>query len=193
MDRMQIKNSLRNIWQKSGMTRLARRERRVLLGGLVFIIVFMVFQLVVGPMLGARRNLAQSIERKKQELAEIKALQQEYRALRREEGTVQARIGEREDGFTLFTFLDRQAEAARVKKQIKYMKPSTVEGENDLDETMVEMKLQQIPLADLVAFILLVESEENVVFIRRLSIQESSNEKGFLDAIMQIVTFEKKG
>lgn len=193
MDRMLIKNSLRNIWQKSGMTRLALRERRVLLGGLGFIVVFTVFQLVVGPFLDARRNLAQSIERKKQELAEIRVLQQEYRALRREEGTVQARINEREAGFTLFTFLDRQAEAAKVKRQIKYMKPSTVEGENDLDETMMEMKLQQIPLADLVAFILLVESEKNVVFIRRLSIQESSNEEGFLDAIMQIVTFEKKG
>lgn len=193
MDRMQIKNSLRNIWQKSGMTRLALRERRVLLGGLGFIVVFTVFQLVVGPFLDARRNLAQSIERKKQELAEIRVLQQEYRALRREEGTVQARINEREAGFTLFTFLDRQAEAAKVKRQIKYMKPSTVEGENDLDETMVEMKLQQIPLADLVAFILLVESEKNVVFIRRLSIQESGKEEGYLDAIMQIVTFEKKG
>jgi general secretion pathway protein M len=193
MDRMQIKSSLRNIWQKSGMARLARRERRVLLGGLVFIVVFAVFQLVVGPSLDARRNLEQSIERKKQELAEIRVLQQEYRTLRKEEGTVQARINEREAGFTLFTFLDRQAEAAKVKKQIKYMKPSTVEGDNDLDEAMVEMKLQQIPLADLVAFILLVESEKNVVFIRRLSIQESGNEEGFLDAIMQIVTFEKKG
>ena len=120
-------------------------------------------------------------------------MQEDYRSLRKEEGSVRAKINGREAGFTLFTFLDKQAEAAKVKKQIKYMKPSTLERENELRETMVEMKLQQIGIADLVAFLLLIESEKDVVFVRRLSLQESGNEPGFLDVIIQVVTFEKKG
>lgn len=72
------------------------------------------------------------------------------------------------------------------------MKPSTVDGD-ELNEAMVEMKLQQITLAALVEFIRLVESEENVVFIRRFSIQESGETQGYFDSILQIVTFEKKG
>ena len=102
-------------------------------------------------------------------------------------------IAERSPGFTLFTFLDKQVTEAQVKKQIKYMKPSTEEGDDNLNESMVEMKLQRITLNALVSFIMLVESEENVVSIRRISVQESGNEQGYLDVILQIITFELKG
>lgn len=183
---------LKNIWEKSGIEKLNSRERWILFGGMGFVLCFLVLQLVILPVLDARSQLEKSITRKKQELIEIRALQQEYRTLKSKEGTIQARISQRESGFTLFTFLDQQANKAKVKKQIKYMKPSTVDGD-ELNEAMVEMKLQQITLTDLVGFLRLVESEKNVVFIRRFSIQESGDAQGYFDSILQIVTFEKKG
>ena len=186
------KTLLENIWEKSGIEKLDSRERWVLFGGMGFVFCFLVLQLVILPVLDAQSNLKKSIERKKQELTKIRELQQDYRTLKSEEGTIQARIDQRGAGFTLFTFLDRQANEAKVKKQIKYMKPSMVDGD-ELNEAMVEMKLQQITLSALVAFIRLVESEENVVFIRRFSIQQSGDTQGYFDSILQIVTFEKKG
>lgn len=182
----------RLLLEKSGIENLNAREKWVVWGGLVFVACFIVLQLAIIPFFDARNTLRESIDRKTKELAAIKELQQEYRSLKNEEGTIQARIQQRESGFTLFTFLDQQAEKAQVKKQIMYMKPSTVEGDSGFVETMVEMKLQQITLEALVSFLRLVESEQHVVFIRRISIQESGNEQGFLDSIMQIVTFEKK-
>lgn len=183
---------LKEMWRKSGIEKLSSREKWVLFAGIAFVFCFLMLQLVVFPVLDAQNNLKQSIARKKQDLIEIKALQQEYRTLKSEEGTIQTRIEQRGSGFTLFTFLDQQAAEANVKKQIKYMKPSTVEGE-ELNEAMVEMKLQQISLKDLVTFLRLVESEDNVVFIRRFSIQESGDEQGYFDSILQIATFEKRG
>jgi len=185
------KNLLQDIWKKSGIEKLDSRERWVLFGGIGFVLCFLVFQMVIVPVLDARSHLEQSIARKKQELAKIRELQQEYHLLKSEEGTIQDRINKRGSGFTLFTFLDRQANEAKVKKRIKYMKPSTVDGDK-LDETMVEMKLQQITLTALIGFVRLVESEKNVVFIRRFSIQESGDKQGYFDSILQIVTFEKK-
>ena len=183
---------LKDLWQKSGIEKLNSRERWVLFGGVGFVLCFLLVQLVIVPVFEARSNLEKSIARKQQELLDIKLLQQEYRTLKSEEGTIQARINQREAGFTLFTFLDQQANAAKVKKQIKYMKPSMVDGD-ELNEAMVEMKLQQITLSALVDFVRLVESEKHVVFIRRFSIQESGDAQGYFDAILQIVTFEKKG
>lgn len=185
-------NRLAGLWQKSGIEKLNSRERWVLFGGIGFVVCFLLLQLVIIPVLDAQNNLEKSIARKKQELIEIKLLQQEYYTLKSEEGTIQARINQRPAGFTLFTFLDQKATEAKVKKQIMYMKPSTVTGD-ELNEAMVEMKLQQIVLADLIEFLRLVESEENVVFIRRFSIQESGDKQGYFDSILQIVTFEKKG
>jgi hypothetical protein len=185
-------NLLRNIWRKSGIEKLSSRERWVLFGGVGFVFCFSVLQLIIMPVLDAQSNLEKSIARKKQELVEIRMLQQDYYALKNEEGTIQARINQRGSGFSLFTFLDRQAAEAKVKKQLQYMKPSTIEG-NELNEAMVELKLQRITLADLVEFLRLVESEENVVFIRRFTIQESGDQQGYFDSILQIVTFMKKG
>lgn len=183
----------RQLWEKTGFENLNTREKAVVLGGLVFIVGFMVLQLAVIPFFDARTHLLQSIDRKAKELTTIKELQQEYLGLKKEQGTIQARIQQRDAGFTLFTFLDQQAEKAQVKKQIKYMKPSTTEGESNFVETMVEIKLEQITLEALVGFLRLVESDKNVVFIRRISIQESGNNLGYLDSILQIVTFENKG
>ncbi len=184
---------IKKIQQKSGFDSLDGREKRVLLGGAIFVLSFFVLQLVILPLLDVRTDLETSIEKKSSELEKIKQLKGEYQRLKVQEGGIQAMIADRSPGFTLFTFLDKQVTEAQVKKQIKYMKPSTEEGDDNLNESMVEMKLQRITLKALVSFIMLVESEENVVSIRRISVQESGNEQGYLDVILQIITFELKG
>lgn len=184
---------IKKIQQKSGIDSLDGREKGVLLGGIIFVLCFFVLQLVILPLLDVRTNLETSIEKKSRELDKIKQLKGEYQQLKVQEGGIQAMIADRSPGFTLFTFLDKQVTEAQVKKQIKYMKPSTEEGDDNLNESMVEMKLQRITLNALVSFIMLVESEENVVSIRRISVQESGNEQGYLDVILQIITFELKG
>ena len=184
---------IKKIRHKLGIDNLDARERRVLLGGILFVLCFFVFQLVIMPFWNVRTNLELSIARKSAELVKIRQLQEEYQQLKVQEGGIRAKIMKRSPGFTLFTFLDKQVTKAQVKKQIKYMKPSTLEGNDNLGESMVEMKLQRTTLKDLVSFLLLVESEENVVSIRRISIQESGKEQGYLDVILQIRTFELKG
>lgn len=182
-----------NLRQKSGIDRLEPREKWVLLGGLGFVACFLLVQLVIMPFFDARANLESAIIRKQAELIKIAELREEYLALKQEEGGIQAGVEGRSVDFSLFTFLDRQAEKSGVKKQITTMKPSLIEGDGVLDEVQVEMNVQQINLEKLVNFLLLVESPENVVFIRRISVQESGRDLGLLDAVMQIVTFEKKG
>lgn len=187
------KDLTKKIRDKLGVDNLDARERRVLLGGTLFVLCFFVVQLVIVPFWSARANLEASIQKRGDELAKMKKMQEEYQQLKVQEGGIREKIMKRSPGFTLFTFLDKQVTKAEVKKQIKYMKPSTQEGDDNLNESVVEMKLQRTTLKDLVSFILLVESEENVVSIRRISIQESGKEQGYLDVIMQIRTFELKG
>ena len=185
-------NLFKLVREKSGIAQLSTREQWVVWCGVIFIVGFTVLQLAIMPFFEARGKLQESITRKVQELVTIKELRQDFQTLKSAEGTIKERVTQRPAGFTLFTFLDQQAEKAKVKKQINYMKPSKAEGDANFNETMVEMKLQQITLEALVGYLRLVESEKNVVFIRRISIQESGNEKGYLDVILQIVTFEKK-
>ena len=187
-----ISGSLQKIRAKSGLDSLSAREKWVLGGGLVFILCFLILKLAIFPFVDKKNQLEHSIERKKVELVEITKLREEYLSLKAQEGTIQARIAQRDPQFSLFTFLDQQAESSGVKKQIKSMKPAVVEGEQNLDEALVDMKLQKITLSSLVDFLLLVESEKFVVFIKRISIQENGAEENFMDVNVQIATFVAK-
>lgn len=189
---IQTKESLSRLREKSGFDRLSQRERWVLLGGIVFVFSFIIFQFVLTPYFEAKDNIAKSIAKKEQDLAKIMMLREEYLQLKADEGSVQSRLDKRDTTFTLFTFLDTQAGKAGVKKQIQYMKPSIIEGDDSFDEAIVELKLEKIQLSSLVEFLLLIESKDNVVFVKRMSIQDSGGGGGTLDSILQLATFTRK-
>lgn len=175
--------------EKAGLDQLSSREKLALTFGAAVIAGLAVYQLAISPYLDYRARLVRSIEGQKQQLAQIQQMQQEYFELRKEEGGIKANLAKRPASFTLFTFIDQQAERSQVKEKINYMKPSVIAGDGELDESIVELKLQSVTLERLVEFLKLTESERNVVSIRRISIQTSTREEGYLDVIMQIATF----
>jgi general secretion pathway protein M len=66
-------------------------------------------------------------------------------------------------------------------------------GEGGLRQIMVEMKLKAVTLKQLVAFLELIESPENIVELKRISIQENKKEAATLDVIMQVITLVQSG
>lgn len=184
-----IKRNFSEIREKSGFDKLERREKLTVAVGIGFLFCFVILQFGVSPYFKARGKLANSIGKNRSELLELKILQKEYQGFKKQTGGIKEKLKERDPSFSLFSFLDQQAAAADVKELISYMKPSTVESGGDLQESVVEMKLQKISLKQLVDFLKLIESQEKIVSIKRISMQESGQEKGFLEVIMQIVTF----
>mgnify|MGYP000486508445 CR=1 FL=1 len=185
----QIGKYLELIKEKAGIDQMSTREKLALALGASVIACLVVYQFVISPYLDARAKLNRAVERGKQELVQIQQMQQEYLELRKEEGGIKANLSKRSPSFTLFAFIDQQAERAQVKEKINYMKPSVITGDGELDESIVELKLQSVTLERLVEFLKLTESEQNVVSIRRISIQANTKEEGYLDVIMQIATF----
>lgn len=178
----------------SGIDQLDERQRRVLALVIGAIVLFLGYQLLVLPYLDSRQRLIDSIQRKTEALAQIQRLQQDYQMVKKEVGGIRERLAKRSPRFELFSFVDQCAQQAGVKDAIQYMKPSQIAGEGTLQESSVEIMLKQTSLSELVAFMELIESEENVVFLRRLSIQENGESQGYLDITLQINTFyEGKG
>lgn len=177
------------IKEKSGYDQLDRRQKILLFSGLSVLMLFLLYQLLVSPYVDSRTRLLNSLQRRQADLQEIKKFRQEYSLVKKEEGGVKGRLTKRPKNFALFSFVDQQSEKAKVKGKVKYMKPSFSEGDGLFRESLVEMKLQETTLEEFVNFLKLIESEENLVFLRRISIQESGKEQGYLDVIMQIATF----
>ncbi len=184
--------SLSAFWKKTGFEKLEQREKIIIVFGIFFVISFCILQFVITPYLDASRRLDASIENRKRDLRELKLLQQEYRLLKNETGGIRQQLAKRQANFSLFSFLDAKAADAKIKGFINYMKPSTAEREGELQESVVEMKFTGISLAQIVEYLQLIESPAQVVSIKRISIQESGDNNGLLDVVMQVATFIDK-
>ena len=119
------------------------------------------------------------------------ALRSEYDAITRKAHLSKSRFAKRQKGFTLFSFLDKLAGETGIKANITYMKPSTsAQKTSPIKLSKVEMKLQTITIKQLAAYMHRVETSESTVSIKRLSISKTGKQEGFIDAVLQVETFE---
>lgn len=189
MSKLAFIKQLQRLIDKTGWKRMARREKLMVGGLIIMATALLFFSLIVSPLFDSRQRLQKSLAQKQVELLKIRDLQKEYQILQHTSGDIQKRLATRSANFTLFAFIEQQANAAGIKQQINYLKPSEVESTGPLRESRVDMKLQKITLKDLVKFLEGVESYEKVVSVNRISIQEHGKEQGYLNAVLQIVTF----
>lgn len=170
--------------------KLTKRERLYVSLGASLVTAFLVFQLILLPLVDAQKKVRHSIEVQEKALEEIVALRSEYRTLRVDSGNISATLARRSKGFALFSFLEEHAGRAGIKSNIKYMKPSTSTDTAPYKESSVEMSLEEITLKQLVEYLYLVESPENLVRIKRLSVKQGKKSPEYLTALIHVVTYQ---
>ncbi len=170
--------------------KLAKREKYLVAAAGVVILILLIFQFLVNPFIKEKKRLTNDVKRKQTELQEMVKMNAEYRLLKQNSQNLQRALAGRRKGTTLFSFLEKEADNADVKGHIKYMKPSVSEGAGPYKESMVEMKLDGITLKQLTDYVYRIESPKNVISIKRISIKENTKASGYLDVIIQALTFE---
>ena len=173
------------------MKKITPRDRKILAVGGVFVLLFVVFQFAIFPLMENRDRLERNIAAKEKALVEMAELQVEYKQLHSKANVLLDQLVGRQNDFSLFSFLEQMAAKSEVKKNISYMKPSETADDGPFKEVLVEMKLQAISLKQLVDFIDFVETPENVVALKRISIQENKKEEATLDVIVQVVSLDR--
>jgi general secretion pathway protein M len=170
--------------------KLARREKYFVSAAALCLAIFFLFQFLIFPFFETRRRLQRGVRAKEDGLKEIVRLSSEYHRYRKASQGIKQILAGRKEGFTLFSFLEKSAGDAGVKAHIKYMKPSVSTGTGPYKESLVEMKLEAITLQQLIGYLYRIESPNDVVSIKRISIQENTKKSGFLDAVLQVFTFQ---
>jgi general secretion pathway protein M len=168
---------------------LAKREKYLITLAVVVIVFAVLIQFAVMPFFEKRERYKNNVTVKQENLQSMVALRQEYLLLQQDSDTLAQRLKSRPKNFTLFSFLEKAAGDAGVKNNIKSMKPSASTGKGPFKESLVEMKLERITLSQMVGYLKLIESPDNLVSIKRISIQSNKKETQFLDAILQVLTF----
>ena len=171
--------------------RLEKREKIVIAAGGLFVFCFALYLTVMSPYFEAKGKLERSLQRKQNDLVEAAILQKEYQQLKDLQGGLATRVAQRTPQFSLFSFIENMAAVVRVKNRVTYMKPSATELDDGFTESAVEMKIEEVTLAQLVDFLSKIESLENVVIIKRIAIQKNKKTSDLLDVVLNIITFEK--
>lgn len=173
--------------------RLSQREKTAVTIAGVCLVLFVLAQFVLFPMLDRRKKLTRSVAVKQSQLLEMQSMRKRYASFSQKNDSIAELLVQRVAGFSLFSFLEKNAAESQVKDRIAYMKPSSLTENEMLQQSMVEMKLQAVSIKQLVTFLQLTESPQNLVGIKRITIQENSKQKGTLDIIMQIVSVDGLG
>jgi len=172
--------------------KLKKREKYFLSAALCTIAIFCVLQFIIIPFFEKKERLERGCRAKEKVFEEISTLSAEYQAYKKRSMGIRDIIEKRKKGFTLFSFLEKKAGETEVKDHIKYMKPSELQNTGPYKETMVEIKLAGITLKQLVDYLYRVELPGNAICLKRISIKENKKESGYIDAVLQVVTFRQR-
>jgi len=168
------------------MVDFSRREKNVLIFGIIFVVLFFGFQLGVAPVFEKRQTLKRILIEKQAALKEMVELQQHFLAVSNNFGTKTKDLSNREKDFSLFSFLDFQAQQSGVKENVTYMKPFVKKLDKSLYTlATVKVKLKEVYLKELVDFLYHIEVSKNAVTISSLSLTKAGKEKVKLNAVIE--------
>ncbi len=171
--------------------KLTKREQYAVYAAGCVVLGFLLLHFMIFPLMENRKRLDKSLAIKTRTLQEMQNLKSEYEALSGQSGLSGINLSQREKGFTLFSFLDKLSGQAGIKDHITYMKPSTTgDKEGGYRLSQVELKIKALNLKQLTSYLYMIETSRNMVFVKRLSLTQSSNPEGFVDVVLQVETYE---
>jgi general secretion pathway protein M len=169
-----------------------KREKIAVVAAACAIFIFILLQFLVFPLFDKRERLSTMLSARQQELVEIRLLQAEYRQTHEKINRAQRFLKARQPGFTLFSFLETLAGQTGVKSHIAYMRPNTtVVKESPYRLSMVEMKLQEITMSQLLAYLHGIETSRNMISVKRLSVSKGERKTDLINAVFQVQTMEQ--
>lgn len=171
---------------------LSKRERVVIIGGLIFAALLLLYGLSQAySYLTERVEVKERlIQQKEKDLREIIAIKDEYIQLKKKIVEIDAKVKERKD-FSLLSFLEGLANSKNIRTNIAYMKPQTLPLSDEYRESIVEVKIDNIRLNQAIEVISAIESSPNLIKIKRLNLKTRFADPSYMDVVMLVATFEK--
>ncbi len=174
---------MRQFWDQ-----LTRSQRRTMTVGLGAAGLFLLVQLAVIPYLDARTKVRNAAAAGEKSLRELTVLGKEYGALRLRSEEIRKASERRPPGFVLLSHVERKAVEAGLKSNLRSLTPLAVTPTGAYEETAVEMKLERLTTRQLTDFLYRVESPEEMIRIRRVSIAKMKENPEYLSALLQVFT-----
>ena len=172
---------------------LNKRDQNALTILLLFSGLFLLFQLIVLPMLDHRKNLTRRIAAAEESLSEMLVMKAEFQRLKTVSRLSKSGGSSYGKDFSLFSMMERFARQSGIKDRIAYMKPSNSEPKDaSYKVSMVEMKLEEVTTRQLLSFLYQVETYPAGINISRMSVSKTGDADGFIDVVIQAESYTEE-
>jgi general secretion pathway protein M len=176
---------MKRFWEQ-----LTKSQKYTLIAGLVFVVVALLVQFAAFPYFDARQKVRGAISGSEKTLRELATLGAEYGILRQRSEEIRRVLERRPPGFALFSYLEKRAGDAGVKTNIKSINPLKSAPAGAYEETAVEMRLDKLTMKQLTDLLYMVESREDLVRIRKMSIGKMKESPEYLSVLIQVYTYQ---
>jgi len=157
------------------------------------VVLFLAVQFVYLPLVDKKKNLVRILAVEQADVTRVLALQAQYRDITLALDYQQQVLKNRDPDFTLFSFLDAQAENSGIKDHIESIHPVSREmDDGPYTVSQVRLKLSRIPLQAFVTFLAGVENQDNGVQAASLSMTRTGGKKKLLDVVLDVRTLMPK-
>ena len=169
--------------------RLTKTQQIAVWAAGIAALVVIFAQFVFMPILQGKQRAEKSIVTNAKIMNEMISLGAEYRKIEQESKRIQQTIASIPPGFTLFSYLEKKANEAVIRARVKTINPIKSSSVGIFEETSAEINLEKITLKQLTNFIYLVESPDDLIRIKRMTVSKNKDASEYLNAVIQVVTY----
>jgi len=178
---------------KSYWDNLDIKQRRIAALGAAFVVVALLLEFAVFPLWDASARVQKSIAANTKILEEVKKLDADFAVQNAQIARIRQTLAMRRPDFTLFSYLERKAQAADVKGNIKQMNSVPGVKSASFEESLVDMKLEKITIKQLTDFLYQVESPYEMIRIKRITISKMKESPEYISAQLLIASYVPAG
>lgn len=167
---------------------LTTREKALVLGGTGVLVLLMAVQFVVRPTMDHISTLRRVVTDKREVLAQMEAKSVECQKLQAEVVRLESTIAQQQEGKRILSTIESIRRASGLPENVLFLKPTTVPVNADYQQTVVEIRLENIALAQLIAFLSQVDALNLAGGVKSLDIRTAERGSGSLRAVIQLAT-----
>jgi type II secretory pathway component PulM len=165
----------------AALTRLNPRER-LLVGTLVALLAASIlYVFAIEPAVTGRIRDEQRVDALVRDLPAMESLARRIQQLESQVGTA-SKNAKPDADFSLFAFIDRTATASLTRQSIASMNPSRHPLRDGKEETIVELRVTDASLAELIGFLQRIEQADEPVYVKKLEFKRRYEDKTRFDA-----------
>ncbi len=173
---MEFKGLIKNI---------SSREKTLAAGVVFLLVVFLVYQFVFVPLLATRQGLRYERTELENQLGNIKVLAERYVSENKNYNELVQSLKNKQN-VSVLTYLENESQNAGIRDNIEYVRPRGDQKKDDVRLASVEIKIDAIPLQDLLHFLANIEQHRDGLIITYLRLKPFFKDREKIDVFVRI-------